>query len=138
MGIVIFGGRMSEKVDYWNDPEYQPMPEMPQIPDPHKDLPVAQRVIKYKEEGNKLLNKDTHTAIIWYSRAIKTPHKVPEERAVFFANRAAAHLLLKNYGSALEDCEAALSLNPLIELKLKVMYRASKAAFGIGGAKLPI
>ncbi len=90
------------------------------------DLPVAERVVKYKEEGNKLLNKDTEKAIMWYSRAIKAPHAVAEDRAVFFCNRAAAHLLLKNYRSALEDTEAAMALNPSPELKLKALYRGSK------------
>ncbi len=93
---------------------------------------------KYKEEGNKLLNKDTEKAIMWYSRGVATPHKVAEDRAVMFCNRAAAHLLLKNYRSALEDSEAAISLNPSTELRLKALYRGSKAALAGGSeSKLP-
>lgn len=95
-------------------------------PDPFSELPVPERVVKYKEEGNRLLNKDTEKAIMWYSRAIKAPHTVVEDRAVFFCNRAAAHLLLKNFRSALEDTESALALNPSAELKLKALYRGSK------------
>jgi tetratricopeptide (TPR) repeat protein len=102
-----------------------------------KDLPPAERVVKYKEEGNALLNKDTEKAIMWYSRAIATPHKVAEDRAVFFCNRAAAHLLLKNYRSALEDSESALSLNPSPELQLKALFRGAKAALAAGSGRLP-
>lgn len=132
-------GEKEEKYDYWNDPAYLPAPELPQEPDPHKDLPVAERVIKYKEEGNKIIAKDPEKAIMWYTRAIQTPHRVPEDRAVFFCNRAAAQLTMQNYRSALEDAEAALSLNPSAELRLKALFRASKGALGCGGsAKLAL
>jgi tetratricopeptide (TPR) repeat protein len=95
-------------------------------------------VVKYKEEGNVLLTKDTEKAIMWYSRAIAAPHKVAEDRAVFFCNCAAAHLLLKNYRSALEACESALSLNPSPELRLKALFRGSKAALAGGSiGRLP-
>jgi hypothetical protein len=148
------GGDSGDNYDYWTDPEHQPMPSMPEEvvqrtielsfpvfliiiifffffffvfqPDPFADLPVAERVVKYKEEGNRFLNKDTEKAIMWYTRAIKAPHSVVEDRAVFYCNRAAAHLLLKNYRSALEDTESALALNPSAELRLKALYRGSK------------
>jgi hypothetical protein len=35
--------------------------------DPYLGLTVAERVVKYKEEGNKLLNKDTENAVLWYT-----------------------------------------------------------------------
>jgi hypothetical protein len=45
---------------------------------------------------------------------------VKEDRAVFYANRCAAQLLLENYRSALEDAQCALELEPKLELRLKV------------------
>lgn len=55
---------------------------------------------------------------------------MPEDRAVFYANRCAAHLLIRNFRSALEDAETALELNPNVDIRMKLLYRASRAAFG--------
>ncbi len=47
-----------------------------------------------------------------------------------------AHLQLQNHRSALEDAQCALELQPKADLRMKLLYRASKAAFG--SSRLPL
>ena len=103
-------------------------------------------VSECKDTGNALFKKGKHDeAIAWYSRGLdldtgpcedRAVLGPCEDRAVLFSNRAAAHLATCNFRSALEDSESALALTESDVLKIKVQYRASKAALGIGGTRL--
>ncbi len=70
------------------------------------------RAKEYKAMGNELYRKKAWCdAADMYTKAI---HACPrgdeyaEERAVYFANRAACSVQLEEYESAVEDCNAAI------------------------------
>ncbi|MCQ5167948.1 tetratricopeptide repeat protein, partial [Roseburia hominis] len=60
-------------------------------------------------QGNKAMaNKEYELAINKYTEAIK----VLPTNAIYYANRAACELELKNYRRCIEDCSKALTINP--------------------------
>nr|AGN32983.1 hypothetical protein [Trypanosoma rangeli] len=62
-----------------------------------------------KNKGNELMGLSKYKeAIAYYTKAIE----MEPENHVFFANRAAAHTHLKDYNSAIIDCEHAIALSP--------------------------
>ncbi|RNF17791.1 putative small glutamine-rich tetratricopeptide repeat protein [Trypanosoma conorhini] len=62
-----------------------------------------------KNKGNELMGMSKYKeAIAYYTKAIEMEPK----NHVFFANRAAAHTHLKDYNSAIIDCEHAIALSP--------------------------
>ena len=65
--------------------------------------------IKLKEEGNKYFReKQYDKAINFYTMAIEKDATDP----TFFSNRAQCHLKLENFGSALQDSNSAIKLDP--------------------------
>jgi serine/threonine-protein phosphatase 5 len=70
--------------------------------------------------------KYTH-AVTAYSEALEN-----SPSAVLFANRAAAHLKLETYGSAIADAEAAMRLDPTY---LKAWYRRGSARLALSRFK---
>jgi len=70
--------------------------------------------LKLKAEGNEFYLKDENDhATRKYSEALAMcPLCFKKERAVFFANRAAAKCKMGTRESALEDCSSAIELNP--------------------------
>lgn len=74
-----------------------------------------------KNKGNELMSQDKHKeAIACYTKSIE----LDAENAIYFANRAAAHIHLKDFSSAVIDCERAVVINP----------NYSKAYFRLGTA----
>lgn len=71
--------------------------------------------LKLKAEGNEFYLKDRNDdATRKYSEALEMcPLCFKKERAVFFANRAAAKCKMGTRESALEDCSSAIELNPI-------------------------
>ncbi|EKF37776.1 small glutamine-rich tetratricopeptide repeat protein, putative [Trypanosoma cruzi marinkellei] len=62
-----------------------------------------------KNKGNELMGMAKYKeAIAYYTKSIE----MEPENHVFFANRAAAHTHLKDYDSAVIDCERAIAINP--------------------------
>ncbi|KEG14869.1 small glutamine-rich tetratricopeptide repeat protein [Trypanosoma grayi] len=62
-----------------------------------------------KNKGNDLMGEVKYKeAIAYYTKAIE----MEPENHIFFANRAAAHTHLKDYRSALLDCERAIAIDP--------------------------
>nr|CCC91089.1 conserved hypothetical protein [Trypanosoma congolense IL3000] len=62
-----------------------------------------------KNKGNELMGVTKYKeAVAAYTKAIE----MEPENHVFFANRAAAHTHLKDYCSAIIDCERAISISP--------------------------
>ncbi|CCW61573.1 unnamed protein product [Phytomonas sp. EM1] len=62
-----------------------------------------------KNKGNELMGQAKYKeAIAYYTKAIE----LEPENAIFFANRAAAHTHMKDYSSAIIDCERAIVINP--------------------------
>lgn len=65
-----------------------------------------------KEQGNQyLVQRDYDSAIDCYSKAIQKDGK-GEKSHIYYANRAAAYIYLKQYEKAIEDCEEAIRLCP--------------------------
>eukprot|EP00803_Ostreobium_quekettii_P006547 evm.model.scf_589.6 EVM.evm.TU.scf_589.6 scf_589:30137-41793(+) len=82
-----------------------------------------------KVEGNRLF-KEHHfaLAIESYSRAIE----LNPNSAIYYSNRAAAHIRLENYGSALADATKAMDIDPKY---IKAYYRRGDANFAMGKFK---
>ncbi|XP_016918151.2 DNA polymerase interacting tetratricopeptide repeat-containing, protein of 47 kDa [Apis cerana] len=65
----------------------------------------------YKEDGNfNFKYKKYRLAILSYTEGIRTKCKDIDLMAQLYNNRAAAHFMLKNYRSSLNDCKLALKL----------------------------
>lgn len=81
----------------------------------------------FRLQGNDSFKaKSYRDAIKFYTQALTTPSLPPDDpiREICLVNRAAANLELKNYGSVLKDCSAAMKLNPG---NIKAHYRATGA-----------
>lgn len=62
-----------------------------------------------KNEGNALLGKADHAgAVAKYSEAIR----LNPQHAIYFANRAAAYVNLKDYAKAIADCQSSIDIDP--------------------------
>ena len=69
--------------------------------------------IDAKARGNTHFKaKEWDAAIECYTSAIDLTHPKAVERATFFANRAACHAKLGEHPNVVEDCTAALALQP--------------------------
>lgn len=65
-----------------------------------------------KLEGNKAITaKDYASAVTYYTEAIELSSDGPNSH-IYFTNRAAAHCYLRNYQSAVADCERSIALAP--------------------------
>ena len=85
---------------------------------------------QFKAEGNaKYTAKEYHAAIAAYSEAIR----LAPNHAAYFANRAAAELMLGRYKEVIADCKAALQLDPKF---VRALLREAKAQFCLGEPKL--
>jgi hypothetical protein len=93
---------------------------------------VEERLLKYKAEGNGFLQKDTEKDVYWYTKAIELASAEGVNEAVYLANRAMANLKLEQFRSVVDDAEKALNYEITDQLKLKLLYRQSKAYLGMG------
>lgn len=63
-----------------------------------------------------------------YKRAVElAPDSAAQQRAVYLANSAAAHIKLEQFAEAAKDCGAALALQPPESLQVKALTRRSGA-----------
>ncbi|XP_071871921.1 DNA polymerase interacting tpr containing protein of 47kD [Bombus fervidus] len=83
----------------------------------------------YKEDGNfNFKYKNYRLSILSYTEGIRTKCKDIDLMAQLYNNRAAAHFMLKNYRSSINDCKLALRLKPNY---IKVLNRAATCCFHI-------
>ena len=87
-----------------------------------------------RQQGNASFNRVNNVglrdAVDCYTQSLSVKGvKDPTIHAVTHLNRAAAHLKLENYGSAIADCEAALAVDPHL---YKAHYRAAEALKHLG------
>ncbi|OAD52127.1 Tetratricopeptide repeat protein 4, partial [Eufriesea mexicana] len=83
----------------------------------------------YKEDGNfNYKYKKYRLAILSYTEGIRTKCKDIDLMAQLYNNRAAAHFMLKNYRSSLNDCKLALKLKPGYS---KALNRAAACCFHV-------
>ena len=93
-----------------------------------------ERALGLREQGNASFRRangvGVRDAVDCYTRSLAV-RGVADARihAVTRLNRAAAHLRLGNYGSALADCDAALAVDPRLR---KAHYRAADALRHLG------
>ncbi|XP_003491696.1 DNA polymerase interacting tetratricopeptide repeat-containing, protein of 47 kDa [Bombus impatiens] len=81
----------------------------------------------YKEDGNfNFKYKNYRLSILSYTEGIRTKCKDIDLMAQLYNNRAAAHFMLRNYRSSLNDCKLALRLIPNY---VKVLNRAATCCF---------
>lgn len=73
----------------------------------------AELAAQYKEDGNNNFRlKKYRWAVASYTEGIKQKCADQELNAQLYCNRAAAHMRIENYGSALADAKAAVKLKP--------------------------
>ncbi|XP_055693431.1 tetratricopeptide repeat protein 1 [Lutzomyia longipalpis] len=79
-------------------------------------------IVQLKSEGNRCFREGNYEdSLILYSAGVKIcPVDSVEQRAVFFANRAATNVKLEEFSRVIEDCTVALLLKPDY---LKVLQR---------------
>ncbi|CAN8063467.1 unnamed protein product [Agarophyton chilense] len=95
--------------------EDQPEPQAPETKLPVElDSTITEDAARtLKEEGNALYKAgDFAQAVEKYTLASKSAHVPNGDRAIYFANRAAAHLKLQNFEAVVQDTSAALDLKP--------------------------
>ncbi|BFZ25550.1 hypothetical protein BsWGS_28589 [Bradybaena similaris] len=102
-------------------PKSQQQSQKQKQPQSRQDLAQAA-----KNKGNKFFKEGKYDdAIVCYTEAIRTcPPDIKTDMSTFYQNRAAAYENQKNYKSVIEDCTAALQLNPRYS---KALARRSKA-----------
>lgn len=90
---------------------------------------AARRAEECKTEANKNF-KDKHyaAAVVGYTQAIEANPAV----AIYWANRAFAHIRLEEYGSAISDATQAIEVDPDY---IKAYYRRGDANFALGKFK---
>ncbi|RUS82821.1 hypothetical protein EGW08_009441 [Elysia chlorotica] len=101
----------------------KPSPKSTSKPQAQSRQELAQAA---KNSGNKCFKEGKYEeAIKFYTEAIMTcPPDVKGDMSTFYQNRAAAYENLKKYEEVVEDCTAALGLNPKYS---KALARRSKA-----------
>ncbi|KRZ71228.1 Tetratricopeptide repeat protein 4 [Trichinella papuae] len=84
------------------------------------DQPPEELAMEYKVDGNKWFLKGNYdTAIKSYTEGIKLHCSDKNLNSILYANRGAAHFLLKNFRSCLKDCSRAKMLNPAHKKAIK-------------------
>lgn len=95
-----------------------------------KLLRTVQKLVRTKEEGNTAFKaKDYRRAIELWGEALTVDPKNKDQNAKILQNRAQAYINLKEYDSAVADCNEALRLDPGY---LKAQKMRAKAHGGAG------
>ncbi|XP_055382848.1 protein unc-45 homolog B [Condylostylus longicornis] len=87
---------------------------------------MMEEATKFKEKGNEAFkNEKWDESIEMYSKAIKLRSSMKDkDLAIYYKNRAAAHLKKNNYEAALTDCTNSLEITPNDP---KALFRRSQA-----------
>ncbi|OQS00258.1 serine/threonine-protein phosphatase 5 [Thraustotheca clavata] len=89
---------------------------------------TRERAEGFKNQGNEALKEHKLAlAVEYYTTAIEL-----YPTAIYHANRAAAHIKMESYGSALKDATEAISLDPAY---IKAYYRRASANLPLGHLK---
>lgn len=98
--------------------------------DSAKKLELAEA---HKNKGNEFFKNSAFSdAIDWYTQAIDVDVEDAKKQAIYYSNRAFAHLKLENYGFAIEDATKAIAKDPNFA---KGYYRRASAYFALGKYK---
>ena len=105
------------------------------------DATAEEKADHFKEKGNECMKRASQAemrkgriewnrdSIQWYTKALDEKCADAKRNSVYLSNRAQAHLNLKNYRSAFDDCKAASEAN---SGNMKAYWRGAKAAIGLG------
>ncbi|KAL4871749.1 hypothetical protein BDV12DRAFT_19263 [Aspergillus spectabilis] len=94
-----------------------------------KLLRMLQKLVRTKEEGNNAFKaKDYHKAIELYTEALSVDQANKDMNAKILQNRAQAHINLKQYDEAVNDCTEALQLDPTYSKAQKMRAKAHGGA----------
>eukprot|EP00730_Choanoeca_flexa_P014173 TRINITY_DN6101_c0_g1_i4.p1 TRINITY_DN6101_c0_g1~~TRINITY_DN6101_c0_g1_i4.p1 ORF type:complete len:577 (+),score=174.64 TRINITY_DN6101_c0_g1_i4:56-1786(+) len=89
----------------------------------------------FKKDGNSAYkNKQFREAIAAYTKALATIPSGDKEAAVYHCNRAAAHLMMGSHQKVVEDCSAALKIDPRYIKALNRRAQAKEALKQFRGA----
>eukprot|EP01134_Creolimax_fragrantissima_P001245 CFRG1245T1 len=87
------------------------------------------RADRLKAEGNEFFKlKSYDSAIDLYTECLESCPKGDKRLSVFYSNRAACYLALKNYDAVVKDCTLALELN---EMYVKALVRRAQGYEGL-------
>ena len=94
-----------------------------------KLLRTVQKLMRTKEEGNNAFKaKDYRKAIDLWSQALEVDPTNKDMNAKILQNRAQAHINLKEYDNAVNDCSEALRLDPSYVKAQKIRAKAHGGA----------
>jgi tetratricopeptide (TPR) repeat protein len=107
-----------------SDMEDDDQPPQPAPPTPEQlAAEAAARALEFKDKGNESYKAGEYAeAVAHYTSAVNL---VPTD-AMYYANRAAAYLMLNKFKDVLEDCAKTHAIDPL---HVKAHLRAGKAYF---------
>eukprot|EP00927_Polykrikos_kofoidii_P074607 TRINITY_DN70624_c0_g1_i1.p1 TRINITY_DN70624_c0_g1~~TRINITY_DN70624_c0_g1_i1.p1 ORF type:complete len:391 (+),score=74.37 TRINITY_DN70624_c0_g1_i1:122-1294(+) len=88
----------------------------------------------FRKHGNDAFRNSTNeiastNAIAYYSKGLEMECKDDKLNSQLYSNRAAVSLRLNEYVKAVEDCRAAVRLDPT---NMKALFRGAKASEGLG------
>lgn len=94
-----------------------------------KLLRTVQKLVRTKEEGNAAFKvKDYKKAVDLYTEAVQLDTKNKDMNAKILQNRAQAHISLKDYDNAINDCNEALRLDPSYTKAQRIRAKAHGAS----------
>lgn len=94
-----------------------------------KLLRTVQKLVRTKEEGNAAFKaKDYKKAVDLYTEAVQLDARNKDMNSKILQNRAQAHISLKDYDNAINDCNEALGLDPSYAKAQKIRAKAHGAA----------
>jgi DnaJ homolog subfamily C member 7 len=90
---------------------------------------MLQKLMRMKEEGNAAFKaKDYQRAVELYTQGLEIDPNNKDINSKLLHNRAQAHLILRNYDRAIQDCTKALQLDSSYIKALKFRAKAHGAA----------
>lgn len=130
--VPLFMNKMPSPEDVENNPALQALQSLVY------DGTEEETAENFKAQGDEIFKqKDTkkyHDAVQFYTKALCVGVKDVMFECKVLLNRAAVHLEMLNYRSALNDCVRVVKKSSQIDdaLRLKALYRCAKACIGCG------
>jgi len=98
----------------------------------YDDKTPEQLAEHFKNQGNEMVKagpKYYKDALTYYTQALDQKSSLALNNSIYYSNRAAVHLMLRDYNATVADCMAAIECNPR---NIKAYIRAAKACNALG------